>query len=123
MEKVLVKTNYNWADEADFPSFCIVTKDELQKMKNFFKEFFDNGCVSSVVVGTNEEIEFNSLSDVLYGMSVSELSSTEENTISKYFSSDYGECSLLRVYECAQDVYDELEDEDDNDSKIEEWDI
>lgn len=103
MSKVLIKTDYNWADEADFPSFCIMTQEELTRAKEFVKEFFVNEqndiCVA---VGTNEEINFSTYDCVFSGTVIKPLTDRETATITKFFGKQFGECSLLRVLENMQ---------------------
>lgn len=126
MEYVLVKTNYNWADEADFPSFEIMTKEELHSAKELTRAYFDNeDCYDVLVgVGTNEEIEFNNYQDVFSGVSITVLTEEEAKIIKNKIGLSYGGCPLSCVIENIEDAYNNLDHHEDLDNdKIEEHDL
>ena len=75
-EKILVKTRYCWADEADFDGFEVMTRTELDKAKAMVKKFFDKGRSYEFYVGTNEALDFSDCHDVFRG--VKEIPLTEE---------------------------------------------
>lgn len=43
MSKVLVETDYNWADEISFPSWEVWDKEEYEKAKEDIKSYWENG--------------------------------------------------------------------------------
>ena len=101
MSKLLIKTNYNWADEADFPSFCIMTEFQFEEAKTYVKAFFDNPEYAGieVSVGTNEEIAFDRYEDVFGSIRPIQLTEAEANTIEKLLGERFGECTLEDVVE------------------------
>lgn len=126
MEYVLVKTDYNWADEADFPSFVIMDKEELEKDRRLVSAYFkhEDSYAISVGVGTNEEIEFESYADVFGGADIESLSENEATIIKDKLGTSFGECTLKDIIYNIQDAYRELNhDEDPDNDKIEAHDL
>ena len=110
MTNYLIKTCY-WADEADFPSFCLMSEKELDRAKALVKEFFTAGRHMTISVGTNEEIDFDRCNDVfnMYYREIN-LSETEYEVIYQLFGEVYGQCSFARIVE---NIEWRLEDEQD----------
>jgi len=124
MAKVLVKTNYNWADEADFPSFCIMEDTKLESYRKAAKEYFDQEDYYEIEVGvgTNEGIIFNSYDDVFetWQFEVKTLNEQEYEIIKKFFGVSFGECNLNHVMEYVIEALDEVQEPEDKDNnKIE----
>lgn len=108
MGLILVKTNYNWADEADFPSFETWSQEDLDARLAEAREHFDQGKPGfQVSVGTNQEIEFNDYQDITRGMQVVPISPEEFQVLVRLFGARYskttraawGEITLARVLE------------------------
>lgn len=105
MDKILVKTNYNWADEADFPSICVVDKKEYGKFKEDVRKT-DNFYLE-IYVGTNEFIELSSFDDIFDGVEEIELTPDELSFFHRIFDNDdeFGECTMIDIMET---FYDEV---------------
>lgn len=65
MEKLLIKYSGNWADEMDLEGLFIVTKDEWEAYKKIADGYFNLQETLSYHVGTNEEIEYQTYSDLM----------------------------------------------------------
>ena len=100
---VLVKTNYNWADEIDFPGWEIFEKEEFENIKKQIKEYWDNGGKKfNICVGTNEEIDFRNYDDCVgkYAVrSVTEITDEEAEVIKRVLGSGAGNVTLSCVIE------------------------
>ena len=112
MKKLLIKFKGNWADEADFVGFKIMSKAEWNyKVKEV--QFCDFPHESSV--GTNQYIDFESPEDYLRHFDVREISEAEEKIIKKfllmnksgsYCAIEYGEFPLMEG-NATREFYDE----------------
>jgi len=119
--KLLIKSCYNWADEADFPSWTILEEDKFEEIKKTLVDYFEHPASFEIIVGvgTNEDIEFNSAEAVLGGLAIHKLTDEEYNTLLKLFGHDYGECTLSRVYEYVQEAFNELDEVEIEDEDLE----
>lgn len=100
MKHLLIKTQYNWADEIDFPGWTIMTEEEFEDGKKQIKEYLKNVGSFEIWVGTNEEIGFSSYEDIFgRNMKVLELSETDKEVIERLFGSSQGEITLDRILE------------------------
>ena len=102
--KILVKTHYNWADEADFDGFEVMTETELAKAKAVVKKFFDEHGSYEFYVGTNEAIDFDDFDDI-FGrhVKITPLTEAEAKVIEKLFDGKYGYPTLSRIAEALQE--------------------
>lgn len=64
-QKYIVRYSGNWADEMDLEGFSLMDGEELNKYIETAKKFFATGDTYSFYVGTNEEVEYESLEDFL----------------------------------------------------------
>lgn len=82
-KKYVVDTSFNWADEMDVDSFCILTQSELDKYKKLFEEVDDDETFN-YYCGTNEDGEFtkNEVLDMLN--KAKEITPEELETIKKF---------------------------------------
>lgn len=102
MGKILVKTNYNWADEIDFPSWEVWDEKEFEEAKEKIKTYWENDGESfEVCVGTNEEIDFNDVDDCLkYGIEgTTPITDEEFSVLKKLFGGRGGNVTFSRVME------------------------
>lgn len=77
-ELLLIKFESNWADEMDIEGYYVTTVELYNKYIEEFKKYFEEEDSLSYCVGTNEEIEFDSLDELL------ECYDTKSITISDY---------------------------------------
>jgi hypothetical protein len=101
-----IRSNYNWADEADFPGFSIMTKDQYEDAIETIEEYFKDEDKSEleVYVGTNEWIEFSSASDV--DVAYETLSKQEAETLVNRFGTDFGEINLNKIIKNINEEYE-----------------
>ena len=117
MAKLLIKSDYNWADEANFPSFSVIEEDEYDKAIDALTELErQNKIDSEIYVGSNEAIEFRSVSNVISGLEIIAITDEEADIIEKLFGLDYGGIPFTRVVD--EIVNGEWEDEEWEDEEI-----
>lgn len=80
---VLVKYDSNWADEMDVSGFRIFTEEEYKNWKLGWKEHFEEEEEYTYYVGTNEEIPYDDLEELMRDFEVSEITEEEAATISR----------------------------------------
>lgn len=111
---VLVKVNYNWADEADFPSFEIWEREKLAEAKKKVKKFFDNDCNFQYYVGTNEDVEFFCYEDVFSDVETKTVSQEEYEVLRKFFGSGFGSPKLSDIIGKMNEVEEESKDDEED---------
>jgi hypothetical protein len=82
MSKVLLIFKGNWADEMDIEGFDILSKEhwEFKKLEANNTEFPQEICI-----GTNENVDYDSVKEYLSDFKVQEISDEEEAIIRKLF--------------------------------------
>ena len=107
MAQILVKTEYNWADEIDFPGWEILDKEEFEADKKIVKEFFEkpgeNGF--EICVGTNEEIQFNCYDDVFGWIEKKEVSDADAEVIIRVIGQYSGKITISDPIERIKEKY------------------
>jgi len=92
--EVLVICKSNWADEMDIDGFSIyqrrVWENYLKKVED--KYFKSDSPQARIPVGTNEDVEYESLSDYLDDFIVKEITVEESATLKKLFNLDFNGC-------------------------------
>ena len=76
-QKFLVTYSSNWADEINVDGFCVMTETEKNAYFDLFKRVFKEEGYYTFSVGTNEEIEYNGLSDFKRDFTIEKI--TEED--------------------------------------------
>lgn len=109
---LIVRTEYNWADEMDFPGWEIMSERDLEDAKKKVKKYFDNGGAPfEICVGTNEEIEFESYDDVFgWGFEVEEISASDAEVINRVFGRRGGNITLSEPISRCDSDYDDEDD-------------
>lgn len=104
MKYYLYKFSDNWADEMDLEGFAILTEKEKDSKLAYIKKKFKKG--GTISFGTNEDNEYDSLSDVLDCIEFKEISQADYNAVKRIFGDkSMGELGPLN-YE-NDDFYDE----------------
>lgn len=84
----LVKYDDNWADEMDIEGFTIVSDEAWEKFVSFVSpERFSN---YTFYIGTNEEIEFDSVEDIFRALAAINISPEDAKAIKDNFNLPYG---------------------------------
>ena len=98
MKYYLYKFEDNWADEMDLEGFAILTETEKDiALARIRKEYKHGGTIG---FGTNEDNEYDSLSDVMDTVSFKEITAVEYNAIKKAFgATSMGETGPLDTYD------------------------
>lgn len=94
MKYYLYKYSDNYADEFDVAGFCIMTeKQKKDSLKELRREYRNGG---KVYIGSNEEIEYNSLKEAMNAINISEITKAEYETIKTLFPEcQFGELGPL----------------------------
>jgi hypothetical protein len=111
----ILKYNDNWADEMDISGFAVMTESERDEYFAVFKKVFDINGYYTFVVGTNEEVEYNTLQDFTNAFHMSEITEEEAKVFSKFFGNEFG------FFPTAE--YVEFEDEDEDEEAVDHEDI
>lgn len=101
----LYKFEDNWAEEADFSGFAIMSDMEKERHQEGIKRAYKNG--GTICFGTNEDNEYDSYEEVCATFKFKEITEEEYLTIKKLFGKTFGELGPLDVY------FDYESDEDD----------
>jgi len=84
MKNLFVKWDSNWADEMDVSGWRIFSKEDWGKYKKAAEKLFKEEGYYSVGIGTNEDIEYHSLEDLMGDFTVKSISDVEEVVIEKF---------------------------------------
>lgn len=110
----LLKFEDNWADEMDLYSFALV-KDDIKELWDKVQSYTDEEKASTgpvyLCVGSNEEIEYDNVADLLSNITEVKISSSEAHAIEKALGAEWGTPdieSILYYY-----VLDALQGEED----------
>lgn len=86
----LMQFNDNYCDEFDVQGFSLITLDQY-KMYEFVVNNVNKYYGSYTVgIGSNEDIEYQTLSEFLSCIKVSEISTNDYRSINAYFGNNYG---------------------------------
>ena len=101
MKYVLVKTEYNWADEINLPGWEVMSKGDFEDCKKVIKDYWKNGGKKfDIYVGTNEGITFYSESDCIpFDSDVIEITETDFEVVNRLFGSSSGKINFSRIVE------------------------
>lgn len=85
----LVTFNYNWAYEIDFEGFALLNEQKCKNLENAIDKYFKNNATVNLYFGSNEDGEFTK-DDILDGMTISDITDTEYNTLYNLFGNKFG---------------------------------
>lgn len=109
MKYYLYRFSDNWADEMDLEGFAILTQLEKDVALASIKKKFRHG--GTIGFGTNEDNEYNSLSEVMACTTFKSITAVEYNAIKKAFGgTSMGETGPLDT--CALGLKYDINDED-----------
>lgn len=131
MEKhYLLTFTDNWADEFDAYGSVIIDEDQYkylysvveQAVKSEDYSQLDDDYTSDVYVGlgSNEDIEYEDIADLMNQVECTELSEEEYNVLMKFGFDDYGFTSFWDTIAEAVASDDENEDEEDDEDDSDE---
>lgn len=80
---ILVIFKDNWCDEIDFTEYKIMLLDKWQDLVIGLEEFFTIADCFTINFGTNQQIEYNSLYELLDCFIVKYITLSQANTITK----------------------------------------
>ena len=118
MSKKLFQFSSNWADEMDVYSYAIVdTADSLwadyEKIMNVPADKRDEeGNWVCINVGSNEELEYDTVQELLDEITVKNLTEEEASIITKKLGKEWGNPSIDYLIEAASEALFENDDED-----------
>ena len=95
----LVKYSSNWADEFYVEGFALLTEES----KEFFSSLTQDDFPLIHHVGTNEDIEYEKVSDLLQCYTWTSIGSMEYQVIKKYIGEEYGHFYYPEVIEKDED--------------------
>lgn len=95
----LVKYSSNWADELYVEGFALLTEES----KSFFSSLTQDNFPLTHHVGTNEDIEYEKVSDLLQCYTWASIGIMEYQVIKKYLGEDYGHFYYPEVIEEYED--------------------
>ena len=96
---LLVKVNDNWADEINVEGFAIMNLKSLYEFYEGLENYFNstpNGILS-YSIGTNEDIEHDSIESIIYRLNISFITIDQAEAIKQTIGLAYGEASLLDI--------------------------
>ena len=115
MKYYLYEFEDNWADEMDLAGFAILTEVEKDiALAKIRKEYKKGG---SIGFGSNQDNEYDTLSDVMNTISFKKITEAEYNVIKKTLGVTFGETGPLDTSDLDDDYddYDDREFDDDED--------
>lgn len=121
MSKKLFKFSSNWADEMDVYSYAIVdTKDALwadyENIMNAPKDKRnEEGNWVCIGVGSNEELEYDTVQELLDEIEVTDITEEQAFIITKKLGKEWGNPSIDYLIESASEALFESEDDEDED--------
>jgi hypothetical protein len=86
MKNLLVKYKGDWADELEVEGFWVTTKEEYEEWLIEIKNSFPY----TYYIGTNEEIEYESLDSLQYDLSVKEITQEQFDNLKVVFGGSFG---------------------------------
>jgi len=110
----LLQYNDDWADEMDISGFAVMTQSERDEYFAVFKKVFDVNGYYSFCVGTNEEIEYDTLEDFTNAFQMAEITEEEAKVFSKFFGNEFGFFPTAEYVEFDEEEEDEEIVEDDD---------
>lgn len=102
----LVKYESDWSDEMTIEGFALLTN----KDKEFFDSLTEDDLPLTHHIGTNEEIEYHYLIDLLAHYTWTSISKKDYNLISKLLGTDYGHFFYPEKLEIEDDENDDTMD-------------
>lgn len=88
----LVKYEDNWADEMDIYGFHVLSDKTCEKFVAFIKRGSEIPDFSfNIGVGSNEDIEYSSVDELLAAFKITDISDEEAAAITKNFKVPYGQ--------------------------------
>lgn len=120
MKYYLYKFQDNWADEMDVQGFAILTETEKDRALSYIKREYRRG--GTIILGSNEENEYDTLKDLMDCVSFDEITSAQYNAIYNAFGdTSFGELGPLDLdeieeeprtcEECGEELDEDDEDE------------
>lgn len=107
MKYLLIKLEYNWADEFDVTCLWITTEDIFEEWKEQLNKCNINEDVD-IYFGTNEWITFDSLYGILNSLVVAQISEEFYYTFNKLIGDEFGLISLKYL----PDQYEQLDEDE-----------
>ena len=115
MKRFLVKYSDNWADEMDIDGCVVITEEQYNKIQENLKSFKP----FTFSIGTNEEIEYETLSSLKRKLEFLEIAEEEYSVIEKLELEDMGFAGRLVNWYLLEDNFG-MEDWDDEDDEEDE---
>jgi hypothetical protein len=113
MKYYLYEFEDNWADEMDLAGFAILTEIEKDiALAKIRKEYKKGG---SIGFGSNQDNEYDTLSDVMNTISFKKITEAEYNVIKKTLGVTFGETGPLDTSDLEEDEYGDEEEYADKD--------
>lgn len=113
MKYYLYEFEDNWDDEMDLAGFAILTEIEKDiALAKIRKEYKKGG---SIGFGSNQDNEYDTLSDVMNTISFKKITETEYNVIKKTLGVTFGETGPLDTSDLEEDEYGDEEEYADKD--------
>ena len=96
MKQFMMIYSGNWNDEIDVDGFVIMNRKDMLYVKNFLKKY---KTPISISIGFGDYIEYENGKELLEEISFQEISSTEYDTVVKFFgnSNDFGDNLFLSI--------------------------
>lgn len=101
MKNYFIKFVADWADEMDVHGTCIMSEDELNKFKAYWKKWFDENEGEKVTcgIGSNEELWFYSYEELMDTLEIHEINDIEMAVLQKFKLNSFGCTAVLDEYE------------------------
>lgn len=107
--KYFIKVCADWADEMDVYGCCIISKEKFDNIKSKVEKYFKNHYEMTIGIGSNEELIFENVEEVMDCFSIKEISNKEEEVLISLGLERFGELSVLD-----EDWWDYNEEEDED---------
>lgn len=117
MKYYLYQYDANWADEMDVAGFMALTETEKDMALAKIKKDFRRG--GTIYIGSNEDIEYSDLDEVMNDVTITEISKQEYDVLIKLFGGSFGENGPCDNFDFDDDRYDETFEEDEMDEETE----
>ena len=110
---VLVKTDFNYADEFNCREFKVMDDDEYERWLAAWERKFDADKSVEIYFGTNEALTISSYDEFLAGLEITELAEVERKVFERHFCGDsWGTGSVFDFDDFDDEYYDDGEDEE-----------
>ena len=86
----LIKYKSNWADEMDVQGWSVMSPMRHAAWEDSWADHFKDEGNYSFSVGTNEDIEYDSIEEFLKEFKVVDITESEADTLVKLFGKSYG---------------------------------